>query len=194
MVRDFQSVIGKETREQMLKQYRCLPDYLVACVGGGSNAMGMFYPFLNDKEVKLVGVEAAGNGLETGKHAATLSAGSLGVLHGAKSYVLQDKNGQILETHSISAGLDYPGVGPEHSFLKDSGRAAYVSITDKEALEGFQLLCRLEGIIPALESSHAIAHAVKMAGTLKKEQIVVINLSGRGDKDLDIVNKALGAN
>jgi tryptophan synthase beta chain len=142
----------------------------------------------------LVGVEAAGNGLETGKHAATLSAGSLGVLHGAKSYVLQDKNGQILETHSISAGLDYPGVGPEHSFLKDSGRATYTSITDKEALEGFQLLCRLEGIIPALESSHAIAHAVKMAGTLKKEQIVVINLSGRGDKDLDIVNKALGAN
>ena len=194
MVRDFQSVIGKETREQILKGYQRLPDYIVACVGGGSNAMGMFYPFLNDKEVKLVGVEAAGNGLETGKHAATLSAGSLGVLHGAKSYVLQDKNGQILETHSISAGLDYPGVGPEHSFLKDSGRAAYVSITDKEALEGFQLLCRLEGIIPALESSHAIAHAVKMAGTLKKEQIVVINLSGRGDKDLDIVNKALGAN
>jgi tryptophan synthase beta chain len=142
----------------------------------------------------LVGVEAAGNGLETGKHAATLSAGSLGVLHGAKSYVLQDKNGQILETHSISAGLDYPGVGPEHSFLKDSGRATYTSITDKEALEGFQLLCRLEGIIPALESSHAIAHAVKMAGTLKKEQLLVINLSGRGDKDLDIVNKALGAN
>jgi tryptophan synthase beta chain len=194
MVRDFQSVIGKETREQMLKEYQRLPDYIVACVGGGSNAMGMFHPFLNDKEVKLVGVEAAGNGLETGKHAATLSAGSLGVLHGAKSYVLQDKNGQILETHSISAGLDYPGVGPEHSFLKDSGRATYTSITDKEALEGFQLLCRLEGIIPALESSHAIAHAVKMAGTLKKEQIVVINLSGRGDKDLDIVNKALGAN
>jgi tryptophan synthase beta chain len=194
MVRDFQSVIGKETREQMLKEYQRLPDYIVACVGGGSNAMGMFYPFLNDKEVKLVGVEAAGNGLETGKHAATLSAGSLGVLHGAKSYVLQDKNGQILETHSISAGLDYPGVGPEHSFLKDSGRAAYTSITDKEALEGFQLLCRLEGIIPALESSHAIAHAVKMAGTLKKEQLLVINLSGRGDKDLDIVNKALGAN
>jgi tryptophan synthase beta chain len=139
-------------------------------------------------------VEAAGNGLETGKHAATLSAGSLGVLHGAKSYVLQDKNGQILETHSISAGLDYPGVGPEHSFLKDSGRATYTSITDAEALEGFRLLCRLEGIIPALESSHAIAHAVKMAGTLKKEQLLVINLSGRGDKDLDIVNKALGAN
>jgi len=194
MVRDFQSVIGKETREQILKSYQCLPDYIVACVGGGSNAMGMFHPFLNDKDVKLVGVEAAGNGLETGKHAATLSAGSLGVLHGAKSYVLQDKNGQILETHSISAGLDYPGVGPEHSFLKDSGRAAYVSITDTEALEGFQLLCRLEGIIPALESSHAIAHAAKLAGTLKPNQIVVINLSGRGDKDLDIVNKALGAN
>jgi tryptophan synthase beta chain len=193
MVRDFQSVIGKETREQILKEYRRLPDYIVACVGGGSNAMGIFYPFLNDKEVRLVGVEAAGNGLETGKHAATLAAGSMGVLHGAKSYVLQDKNGQILETHSISAGLDYPGVGPEHSFLKDIGRASYVSITDKEALDGFQMLCRTEGIIPALESSHAVAHAVKMAGTLEKDQIIVINLSGRGDKDLDIVNKALGA-
>jgi tryptophan synthase beta chain len=193
MVRDFQSVIGKETREQMLQEYRRLPDYIVACVGGGSNAMGIFYPFLNDKEVRLVGVEAAGNGLETGKHAATLAAGSMGVLHGAKSYVLQDKNGQILETHSISAGLDYPGVGPEHSFLKDIGRASYVSITDKEALDGFQMLCRTEGIIPALESSHAVAHAVKMAGTLEKDQIIVINLSGRGDKDLDIVNKALGA-
>ena len=193
MVRDFQSIIGKETREQMLKEYRRLPDYIIACVGGGSNAMGIFYPFLKDKAVRLVGVEAAGRGLTTGKHAATLAAGSLGVLHGAKSYVLQDKNGQILETHSISAGLDYPGVGPEHSFLKDSGRATYVSITDKEALEGFQMLCRTEGIIPALESSHAIAHAVKMAGALQKDRIIVINLSGRGDKDLDIVNKALGA-
>jgi len=193
MVRDFQSVIGKETREQSLKDYQRLPDYIVACVGGGSNSMGIFYPFLNDKDVKLVGVEAAGHGLETGEHAATLAKGTLGVLHGAKSYVLQDKDGQILATHSISAGLDYPGVGPEHSFLKDSGRATYASITDKEALEGFQLLCRTEGIIPALESSHAIAHTVKMAPTLKKDQIIVINLSGRGDKDLDIVNQALGA-
>jgi len=193
MVRDFQSIIGKEAREQMLKEYNRLPDYIVACVGGGSNSMGIFYPFLNDKEVRLIGVEAAGHGLETGEHAATLSAGTLGVLHGAKSYVLQDKNGQILETHSISAGLDYPGVGPEHSFLKDSGRASYVAITDKEALDGFRLLCRTEGIIPALESSHAIAHAVKLAPTLKKDQIIIINLSGRGDKDLDIVNKALGA-
>jgi tryptophan synthase beta chain len=193
MVRDFQSVIGKETREQMLKDYQRLPDYIVACVGGGSNSMGIFYPFLNDKDVKLVGVEAAGHGLETGEHAATLAKGTLGVLHGAKSFVLQDKDGQILATHSISAGLDYPGVGPEHSFLKDSGRATYASITDKEALEGFQLLCRTEGIIPALESSHAIAHTVKMAPTLKIDQIIVINLSGRGDKDLDIVNQALGA-
>jgi tryptophan synthase beta chain len=193
IVRDFQSVIGKETREQMLKQYERLPDYIVACVGGGSNAMGIFYPFLQDKEVLLIGVEAAGLGLGTGKYAATLTAGSVGILHGAKSYVLQDKNGQILETHSISAGLDYPGVGPEHSFLKDNGRATYASITDKEALDGFQILCRTEGIIPALESSHAIAYVAKMAGTLKKEQIIVINLSGRGDKDLDIVNKAMGA-
>ena len=193
MVRDFQAIIGKETREQMLAEYKRLPDYIVACVGGGSNAMGIFYPFLNDKEVRLIGVEAAGRGLKTGKHAATLAAGTVGVLHGAKSYVLQDKDGQILETHSISAGLDYPGVGPEHSFLKDNGRASYVSATDQEALDGFQLLCRTEGIIPALESSHAIAHAAKLAGSLSKEQIIVINLSGRGDKDLDIVNQALGA-
>ena len=192
MVRDFQAIIGKETREQMLAEYRRLPDYVVACVGGGSNSIGIFYPFLNDKEVHLIGVEAAGRGIETGKHAATLTAGSLGVLHGAKSYVLQDKNGQILETHSISAGLDYPGVGPEHSYLKDSGRATYTSVTDQGALDGFQMLCRTEGIIPALESSHAIAYAVKLAGTLKKDQIIVINLSGRGDKDLGIVNQALG--
>ena len=194
MVRDFQSIIGKEAREQMLKEYKRLPDYIVACVGGGSNSMGIFYPFINDKDVKLIGVEAAGLGVDTPKHAATLSKGSVGVLHGAKSYVLQDKNGQILETHSISAGLDYPGVGPEHSFLKDSGRASYVSVTDKEALEGFKLLCHLEGIIPALESSHAIIHAVKMAPNLNKDQILLVNLSGRGDKDLDIVNKALGEN
>jgi tryptophan synthase beta chain len=193
MVRDFQAIIGKETREQMLREYKRLPDYVVACVGGGSNSMGIFYPFLNDKEVRLIGVEAAGRGLETGKHAATLMAGSLGVLHGAKSYVLQDKDGQILETHSISAGLDYPGVGPEHSYLKDSGRATYVSVTDKEALDGFQMLCHSEGIIPALESSHAVAHAVKLAGTLTNDRIIVINLSGRGDKDLDIVNQALAA-
>jgi tryptophan synthase beta chain len=192
MVRDFQAIIGKETREQMLTEYKRLPNYIVACVGGGSNAMGIFYPFLNDKKVRLIGVEAAGRGLETGKHAATLAAGTVGVLHGAKSYVLQDKDGQIMETHSISAGLDYPGVGPEHSFLKDSGRASYVSVTDNEALDGFQILCRTEGIIPALESSHAIAHATKLAGTLSKEQIIIINLSGRGDKDLDIVNQALG--
>ena len=193
MVRDFQAIIGKETREQMLQEHKRLPDYVVACVGGGSNSMGIFYPFLNDKKVRLIGVEAAGRGLETGKHAATLMTGSLGVFHGAKSYVLQDKDGQILETHSISAGLDYPGVGPEHSYLKDSGRAAYVAVTDKEALDGFQMLCRTEGIIPALESSHAVAHAVKLAGTLNKDRIIVINLSGRGDKDLDIVNQALGA-
>jgi tryptophan synthase beta chain len=194
IVRDFQSVIGKEAREQMLKDYKQMPDYIVACVGGGSNSMGIFYPFLNDKTVKLIGVEAAGLGLKTSKHAATLSAGSIGVLHGAKSYVLQDKNGQISETHSISAGLDYPGVGPEHSFLKDSGRAIYVAVDDKEALDGFQLLCHSEGISPALESSHAIAHAAKLAPTLKKEEIIIVNLSGRGDKDLDIVNKALGEN
>ena len=193
MVRDFQAIIGKETREQMLQEYKRLPDYVVACVGGGSNSMGIFYPFLNDKEVRLIGVEAAGRGLETSKHAATLTAGSLGVFHGAKSYVLQDKDGQILETHSISAGLDYPGVGPEHSYLKDSGRATYVAVTDKEALDGFQMLCLTEGIIPALESSHAVAHAVKLAGTVNKDRIIVINLSGRGDKDLDIVNQALGA-
>jgi tryptophan synthase beta chain len=194
IVRDFQSVIGKEAREQMLKDYKQMPDYIVACVGGGSNSMGIFYPFLNDKTVKLIGVEAAGLGLKTSKHAATLSAGSIGVLHGAKSFVVQDKNGQISETHSISAGLDYPGVGPEHSFLKDSGRAIYVAVDDKEALDGFQLLCHSEGIIPALESSHAIAHAAKLAPTLKKEEIIIVNLSGRGDKDLDIVNKALGEN
>ena len=193
MVRDFQAIIGKETREQMLKEYKRLPDYIVACVGGGSNAMGIFYPFLNDNDVRLIGVEAAGRGLETGEHAATLAAGTIGVLHGAKSYVLQDKDGQILETHSISAGLDYPGVGPEHSFLKDSGRASYVAVTDKEALDGFQLLSRAEGIIPALESSHAVVHAVKLARNLNDDRIIVINLSGRGDKDLDIVNQALGA-
>ncbi len=192
MVRDFQSVIGRETREQILAESKCLPDYIVACVGGGSNAIGIFYPFLDDKEVKLIGVEAAGRGIKTGKHAAPLMAGTTGVLHGTKSYVLQDKGGQIRETHSISAGLDYPGVGPEHSYLKDSGRATYVAVTDEEALEGFQLLCNTEGIPPALEPAHAIFHAAKMAGSLDKEQIIIINLSGRGDKDMDIVAQALG--
>jgi tryptophan synthase beta chain len=192
MVRDFQSVIGKETKEQMLAKCNRLPDYIVACVGGGSNAIGIFHPFLNDKEVKLIGVEAAGKGLTTGEHAASLAAGRIGVLHGAKSYVLQDNNGQITETHSISAGLDYPGVGPEHSYLKDSGRATYVAVSDKEALDAFQLLCRTEGIPPALEPAHAIFYATKLAGSLSEEQIIVVNLSGRGDKDMDIVVEALG--
>ena len=192
MVRDFQSVIGKETREQILARCNRLPDYIVACVGGGSNAIGIFHTFLNDKEVKLIGVEAGGGGLKTGKHAASLAAGKIGVLHGAKSYVLQDSNGQIMETHSISAGLDYPGVGPEHSYLKDSGRVTYVAVSDKEALDAFQLLCRTEGIPPALEPAHAISHATKLAASLSKEQIIVVNLSGRGDKDMDIVVEALG--
>jgi len=192
MVRDFQSVIGKETREQILARCNRLPDYIVACVGGGSNAIGIFHSFLNDKEVKLIGVEAGGRGLKTGKHAASLSAGSAGVLHGAKSYVLQDIDGQIRETHSISAGLDYPGVGPEHSYLKDSGRVSYVAINDKEALNAFQLLCSTEGILPALEPAHAISYAAKLASSLNKEQIIVVNLSGRGDKDMDIVVEALG--
>ena len=193
MVRDFQSVIGKEAREQIMARCNRLPDYIVACVGGGSNAIGIFHPFLKDKDVKLIGVEAAGRGLKTGKHAASLTAGKIGVLHGTKSYVLQDSNGQIMETHSISAGLDYPGVGPEHSYLKDSGRVTYVAVSDKEALDAFQLLCRTEGILPALEPAHAISHAAKMAASLVgKEQIIVVNLSGRGDKDMDIVVEALG--
>ena len=192
MVRDFQSIIGKETRQQILDKSGRLPDYIIACVGGGSNAIGIFYPFLDDKGVKLIGVEAAGRGLETGEHAASLVAGRVGVLHGAKSYLLQDSSGQIKETHSVSAGLDYPGVGPEHSYLKDTGRASYVAVSDKEALEGFQLLCCTEGIAPALESAHAIFYAASMAGSLDKGQIIVINLSGRGDKDMDIVAEALG--
>ena len=192
MVRDFQSVIGKETRQQILDESGRLPDYIVACVGGGSNAIGIFYPFLNDTDVRLIGVEAAGRGLNSGEHAASLVAGRVGVLHGAKSYVLQDGNGQIRETHSISAGLDYPGVGPEHSYLKDTGRATYVAVSDEEALEGFKLLCRTEGITPALEPAHAIFHAAKIAGSLNKEQTIVVNLSGRGDKDMDIVVDALG--
>jgi tryptophan synthase beta chain len=192
MVRDFQTIIGRETKEQILAQTKRLPDYIVACVGGGSNAIGIFYPFLDDKEVKLVGVEAAGRGIKTGQHAAPLMAGTVGVLHGTKSYVLQDEGGQIRETHSVSAGLDYPGVGPEHSYLKDSRRAEYVAVTDEQALEGFQLLCKTEGIVPALEPAHAIYHAAQMAKSLDKEQIIVVNLSGRGDKDMDIVAKELG--
>jgi tryptophan synthase beta chain len=192
MVRDFQSVIGRETREQILDKSGRLPDYIIACVGGGSNAIGIFYPFLNDNEVKLIGVEAAGRGIKTGAHAAPLMAGTVGVLHGTKSYVLQTKDGQIRETHSISAGLDYPGVGPEHSYLKDSKRATYVAVTDQEALDGFQLLCKTEGIVPALEPAHAIFYAAKIASSLEREQTIVINLSGRGDKDMDIVARALG--
>jgi tryptophan synthase beta chain len=192
MVRDFQLIIGKETRQQILDKLSRLPDYIVACVGGGSNAIGIFYPFLNDKDVRLIGVEAAGRGLESGEHAASLVAGRVGVLHGAKSYVLQDKNGQIRETHSVSAGLDYPGVGPEHGYLKDTGRVSYVAVNDKEALEGFQLLCQTEGITPALEPAHAIFYAARMASSLNREQIIVVNLSGRGDKDMDIVIEALG--
>lgn len=192
MVRDLQSIIGKETREQVLAQCNRLPDYIIACVGGGSNAIGIFYPFLNDKGVRLIGVEAAGKGLKTGKHAASLVAGRIGVLHGAKSYVLQDSNGQIGETQSISAGLDYPGVGPEHSYLKDNRRATYVAVSDKEALDAFQLLCSTEGIIPALEPAHAVFYASSIASSLTKEKIIVVNLSGRGDKDMDIVAEALG--
>jgi tryptophan synthase beta chain len=187
IVREFQSIIGKEARRQILEQTGRLPDCVMACVGGGSNAMGIFHPFVEDKEVRLIGVEAAGRGIETGYHAAPLVAGTAGVLHGARSYILQDANGQIQEAYSISAGLDYPGVGPEHSYLQKCGRAIYVAITDKEALEGFHLLSRVEGIIPALESSHAIAYAVKIAGTFSREQSIIISLSGRGDKDLQIV-------
>jgi tryptophan synthase beta chain len=192
MVRDFQSIIGQETKRQIVEKVGRLPDYIIACVGGGSNAMGIFYPFLDDHGVKLIGVEAAGRGLNTGKHAASLVAGRVGILHGTKSFVLQDKHGQISETHSISAGLDYPGVGPEHSYLKNTGRATYVAVNDKEALEGFQLLCRTEGIVPALEPAHAIFHAAKIANSLDEEQIITVNLSGRGDKDMDIVAEALG--
>ncbi|MFQ5826996.1 MAG: tryptophan synthase subunit beta, partial [Dehalococcoidia bacterium] len=191
MVRNFQSVMGREARQQLLEASGRLPDYAIACVGGGSNAMGLFHPFV-DSEVKLVGVEAAGLGLDTGKHAASLVAGSIGVLHGTKSYVLQDGAGQIRETHSISAGLDYPGVGPEHSYYKESGRASYVAVDDEEALEGFRLLCEKEGIIPALEPAHAIYYTTRLASQLSKEQIILVNLSGRGDKDLDIVAQTLG--
>ncbi len=192
IVRDLQSIIGAEAREQCLAQLGRLPDYVVACVGGGSNAMGIFHPFVADAAVRLVGVEAAGHGIETGEHAATLVAGSPGTLHGAKSYLLQDDEGQIYEPHSISAGLDYPGVGPEHSYLKDLGRAEYVGVTDQQALEGFQHLCRTEGIIPALEPAHAMYHAAQLASELPQDQTVLINLSGRGDKDMTIVAEGLG--
>jgi tryptophan synthase beta chain len=192
MVRDFQTIIGREAREQCLRQLGILPDHIVACVGGGSNAIGIFHPFVGDGEVNLIGVEAAGHGIPTGQHAATISVGQVGVFQGARSYVLQDEWGQIQEAHSISAGLDYPGVGPEHAYLHAMGRAQYVPITDAEALEGFKLLCSTEGIIPALESSHAIAHAAKLAPTLPKDHIVLVNLSGRGDKDLDTVIRAVG--
>lgn len=192
IVRDFQAVIGTEAREQMLEQAGKLPDAVVACVGGGSNAMGIFAGFLDDESVRLVGVEAAGEGLDSGRHAAPLTAGGVGVLHGAKSYVLQTPDGQILEAHSISAGLDYPGVGPEHAWLKDIGRASYASVTDDEALAAFQQLCRTEGIIPALETSHAFAYLPKLAQELGSEADVLVCLSGRGDKDLETVLAKLG--
>ena len=193
LVRDFQSVIGREAREQVLEKEGRLPDTLVACVGGGSNAIGLFHPFLDD-DVRLVGVEGAGHGLDTGMHAATLGLGTPGVLHGAMSYTGQDADGQIQVAHSISAGLDYPGVGPEHSYLKDSGRAEYVSVTDDEALEAFELLSRVEGIIPALESAHAIAHIARIAPEMDREEVIVAGLSGRGDKDVEQVDGLLAGN
>jgi tryptophan synthase beta chain len=192
MVRDFQSVIGEECRRQMPALTGRQPDFVVACVGGGSNAMGIFHPYLGDASVKLIGVEAAGYGLATGHHAASLIAGRPGVLHGNRTYLLQDENGQITETHSISAGLDYPGVGPEHAWLKDTGRAQYVAVTDEEALAAFHALCREEGIIPALESSHALAHAAKLAATLPAQRSILVNLSGRGDKDMHTVAEKSG--
>jgi tryptophan synthase beta chain len=193
IVRDFQSVIGKESKEQILQKEGRLPDYILACVGGGSNSMGIFYPFIGDKDVKLIGVEAAGRGLDTGMHSATLVAGQRGVLHGTASYLLQNADGQVMPTHSVSAGLDYPGVGPEHSYLKDAGRAQYAAVTDDEALDAFQWLARTEGLIPALESAHAVAYALKLVPTLGKDKIVVINLSGRGDKDVEQVSEILAA-
>ena len=187
MVRDFQAVIGRESRAQMMQMTGRLPDKLVACVGGGSNAIGLFHPFIDDAEVGIVGVEAAGSGLDSGMHAAPLCAGKPGVLHGNRTYLMEDTNGQIIETHSISAGLDYPGVGPEHAWLKDTGRAEYVAVTDSEALDAFHRLTRTEGIIPALETSHAIAQVIKMAPTMSKDQSILVNLSGRGDKDMHTV-------
>jgi tryptophan synthase beta chain len=192
MVRDFQSVIGRETRKQCLEKWGGAPDIVMACVGGGSNAIGIFNEFVDDEGVRLIGVEAAGEGVDTDKHAATLTRGTPGVLHGSMSYLLQDEEGQVIDPHSISAGLDYPGIGPEHSFLKDIGRAEYYAVTDAEALEGFQRLSKLEGIIPALETSHAIAHLEKLAPTLADGTRVVINCSGRGDKDVNTAIKYLG--
>jgi tryptophan synthase beta chain len=192
MVRDFQKIIGEETKRQILTQENKLPDYLIACVGGGSNAIGMFYPFISHKKIKMIGVEAAGKGLKRGKHSASICAGEIGVLHGNKTYLLQDKYGQIKAAHSIAAGLDYPGVGPEHSCLHDLKRVEYASVTDKEALKGFEVLTLTEGIMPALESSHAIAYAIKLAPRLKKDTIIVVNLSGRGDKDIHIVADIMG--
>jgi tryptophan synthase beta chain len=192
MVRDFQRVIGEESIVQMQELAGRQPDAVLACVGGGSNAMGIFYPYISHSNVRLIGVEAAGEGLETGKHAASLCAGKPGVLHGNRTYLLQDANGQIVETHSVSAGLDYPGVGPEHAWLKDSKRAEYVAVTDDEALAAFHELCRSEGIIPALESAHAVAQAMKMAPSMKKDAILLVNLSGRGDKDMHTVAERAG--
>ncbi len=192
MVRDFQSVIGREAKTQMMEAFGRQPDRLIACVGGGSNAIGLFYPYIGDESVRMTGVEAAGDGIETGRHAAPLCAGKPGVLHGNRTYLMQDENGQISDTHSISAGLDYPGVGPEHAWLKDTGRADYASVTDSEALEAFHALCRYEGIIPALESSHALAHAAKIAPLMKKEELLLVNLSGRGDKDINTVAERSG--
>jgi tryptophan synthase beta chain len=192
MVRDFNSIVGKECRTQMPDMLGRQPDAILACVGGGSNAMGIFYDYITDEKVRLIGVEAGGRGLASGKHAAPLSAGRPGILHGNRTYLMQDENGQIIETHSISAGLDYPGVGPEHSYLKDSGRAEYVAVTDDEALKAFHDLCHFEGIIPALESSHATAYAAKIAPTMSKDKILLVNLSGRGDKDMHTVAQASG--
>jgi tryptophan synthase beta chain len=192
MVRDFNAVVGREARRQMLEQYEVLPDALVACVGGGSNALGLFHPFIGDAGVRMIGVEAAGEGLQTGRHAASLCAGRPGVLHGCRTYLMDDAAGQIVHTHSVSAGLDYPGVGPEHAWLKDTGRAEYVGISDEEALQAFHQLTRLEGILPALESSHAVAHGVKMAADMRPDQTVLINLSGRGDKDVQTVAELEG--
>jgi tryptophan synthase beta chain len=192
MVRDFNSVVGRELREQMPEEIGRQPDAIIACVGGGSNAIGAFYPYIEDKAVRLIGVEAGGLGLASGQHAAPLCAGKPGVLHGNRTYLMQDDNGQIIETHSISAGLDYPGVGPEHAWLKDSGRAEYVSVTDEEALNAFHVLTRCEGIMPALESAHAVAHAMKIAAKMSKDEVLLVNLSGRGDKDMHTVAKASG--
>ncbi|MDH3868301.1 MAG: tryptophan synthase subunit beta [Desulfuromonadales bacterium] len=192
MVRDFQSVIGHESKQQLMEAEGLLPDVAVACIGGGSNAMGLFYPFVNDASVRLIGVEAAGLGVETGKHAASISAGRVGVLHGNKTYLLQDEDGQIQHAHSISAGLDYPGVGPEHALLKDLGRAEYVSVTDDEALAAFRMITEMEGIIPALESAHAIAYLLKLAPELSPEKVILVCLSGRGDKDIHTVAEAMG--